>query len=97
LCGIPDRTIHGLRGGISTERFSQFLMDLMLDWKIIDVYRERASEAIEFQYTYWPDPDNRTARGQEFINVCIAVLCLTSYFFLELFQVGLGARENVCG
>lgn len=44
---------------------------MMSDWRIIDVYQKRAAEAIEFQYTYWPDPDNRTARGQEFINVCI--------------------------
>jgi len=66
-----DRTVEGLRGGISTEVFGQFLMKLMSDWQIIDVYQRRAAEAIEFQYTYWPDPDNRTARGQEFINVCI--------------------------
>jgi len=71
LCDILDRTIEGLRGGVSTKVFGQFLMNLMQDWRIIDVYQERAAEAIEFQYTYWPDPDNRTARGQEFINVCI--------------------------
>ena len=70
---VSDRTIEGLRGGISTQAFGKFLMKLMNDWKIIDVYQERAAEAIEFQYTYWPDPDNRTARGQEFINVCTAV------------------------
>jgi len=46
-------------------------MKLMSDWRIIDVYQKRAAEAIEFQYTWWADPDNRTARGQEFINVCI--------------------------
>lgn len=76
MCDVSDNTIEGLRGGISTDAFGQFLMDLMLDWKIIDVYRERAAEAIEFQYTYWPDPDNRTARGQEFINVSITALLL---------------------
>jgi len=53
-------------------------MKLMNDWRIIDVYQERAAEAIEFQYTYWPDPDNRTARGQEFINVCITVILAES-------------------
>ena len=74
MCDISDNTIEGLRGGISTGAFGHFLMNLMLDWKIIDVYRQRAAEAIEFQYTYWPDPENRTARGQEFINVGIAVL-----------------------
>jgi len=51
-------------------------MKLMSDWRIIDVYQERAAEAIGFQYTYWPDPDNRTARGQEFINVCITLITL---------------------
>jgi len=70
---ITDNTIEGLRGGISTEVFERFLMNLMKDWKIIDVYRQRAAEAIEFQYTFWPDPDNRTARGQEFINVHITL------------------------
>ena len=55
--------------------FGQFLMKLMSDWQIIDVYQRRAAEAVEFQYTYWPDPDNRTARGQEFINVCITTVC----------------------
>ena len=29
---------------------------------------------MEFQYTYWPDPENRTARQQEFINVRISGL-----------------------
>jgi len=71
LYDAADNTIEGLRGGISTEAFERFLMKLMNDWRIIDVYQQRAAEAIEFQYTYWPDPDNRTARGQEFINVCI--------------------------
>jgi len=74
LFDATDNTIKGLRGGISTKRFGDFLMDLMRDWQIIDVYRQRAAEAIEFQYTFWPDPDNRTARGQEFINVCITAL-----------------------
>ena len=73
LCDVSDRTVEGLRGGISTDAFERFLMNLMKDWKIIDVYRQRAAEAIEFQYTYWPDPDNRTARGQEFINVGITL------------------------
>jgi len=49
-------------------------MKLMSDWQIIDVYQKRGAEAVEFQYTYWPDPDNRTARGQEFINVCITTV-----------------------
>jgi hypothetical protein len=67
---FADSTVHGLGGGISTKTFQLFLLKMMEDWQIIDVYRDRAAEAIEFQYTYWPDPDNRTARGQEFINVC---------------------------
>lgn len=66
---IANRTVPGLNGGISTENFQKFLLNLTLDWQIIDVYRERAVEAIEFQYTFWPDPDNRTARGQEFIGL----------------------------
>lgn len=68
-CFNVDKSVLGLSGGISTDTFQKFLMKMMQDWQIIDIYQERASEAIEFQYTHWPDPDNRTARGQEFINV----------------------------
>lgn len=64
-----DRSVPGLIGGISTEAFQNYVNKLLVDWKIIDVYQSRAAESIEFQYTHWPDPDNRTARGQEFINV----------------------------
>ena len=45
------------------------MLGVLQDWRIIDVYRERVWEAIEFQYTDWPDPENRSARAQEFINV----------------------------
>jgi len=55
-------------------------MKLMQDWKIIDVYQQRGAEAIEFQYTYWPDPDNRTARGQEFINVSVTVSLMKTLY-----------------
>ena len=65
----PDASVKGLEGGIFPETFKEFVIQMLEDWKIIDVYRVRAFEAIEFQYTFWPDPDNRTARGQEFINV----------------------------
>lgn len=65
----PDASVKGLEGGIFTDTFKSFVINLTTDWKVIDVYRERAYEAIEFQYTYWPAPENRTARAQEFINV----------------------------
>lgn len=66
---FSDRSVTGLAGGISTETFQNFVNQLLVNWRIIDVYQSRAAESIEFQYTHWPDPDNRTARGQEFINV----------------------------
>jgi len=73
---FEDRSVLGLNGGISTLTFQKFLLKMMVDWQIIDVYQDRAAEAIEFQYTYWPDPDNRTARGQEFINVCCLLVAV---------------------
>lgn len=66
---IANRSVTGLAGGISTETFQNFVNQLLVNWRIIDVYQSRAAESIEFQYTHWPDPDNRTARGQEFINM----------------------------
>ena len=38
-------------------------------WKIIDVYRDRARDAIEFQYTHWADPTNSSARGMQYLDV----------------------------
>ena len=56
------------------------MMGVLQDWRIIDVYRERVFEAIEFQYTDWPDPENRSARAQEFINVsCVPVLVFVAH------------------
>jgi neuroligin len=66
---LANRSVLGLEGGISTETFQKFVTKLLVDWKIIDIYRPRALESIQFQYTHWPDPDNRTARGQEYINM----------------------------
>jgi hypothetical protein len=68
---LPDKSVPGLEGGIFSEKFREFVLEVLTDWKVIDVYRERVAEAIEFQYTYWPAPENKTARGQEFINVNI--------------------------
>ena len=74
----PDASVRGLEAGIFPETFEAFVMKLLEDWKIVDVYRARAFESIEFQYTYWPSPENRTARGQEFINVSPFLGC--SYY-----------------
>ena len=46
-----------------------FIRQLLTDWNVQDVYIDRTIDAVEFQYTYWPDPENRTARQQEFIHV----------------------------
>ena len=55
--------------GISREDFEAYVVGMLRDWEIEEMYVERAWEAIEFQYTYWPDPENRTARTQQFIHV----------------------------
>ena len=64
-----DESYPRLSGGISREDFQDFIRKFLQDWDIQDVYIDRTVEAVEFQYTYWPDPENRTARQQEFINV----------------------------
>ena len=53
------------------ETFKSYVQRLVEDWLVQEDYRSRAYEAIEFQYTYWPDPENSSARTQEFINVSI--------------------------
>ena len=71
----PDDSVNfASDGGLLRDSFRAFVLELMKNWLIIDVYQERALDAIEFQYTFWPDPENRTARGQEFINVSIKIL-----------------------
>lgn len=67
-CVLDDST-HGLCGGMFPSTFENFFRDLLRDWRIRDLYDNRAYEALEFQYTWWPDPENITARSQEFINV----------------------------
>lgn len=69
LLPFSDESVRGLEGGIFPEVFKEFVLEVLTDWKVIDVYRERVYESIEFQYTYWPAPENKTARGQEFVNV----------------------------
>ena len=64
-----DDTVRGLQGGMLPQTFQTYVKRMISDWLIQDVYQDRAYEAIEFQYTYWPDPENGTARTQEFINV----------------------------
>ena len=71
---FSDETIPSLGAGLFKSQFKNFMMGVLQDWRIIDVYRERVFEAIEFQYTDWPDPENRSARAQEFINVSVSTL-----------------------
>lgn len=66
---IANRTAGGLQGGISINQFRDFLDELVLKWKIIDVYRDRARDAIEFQYTHWADPSNTSARGMQYLDM----------------------------
>ncbi|ELU03558.1 hypothetical protein CAPTEDRAFT_225804 [Capitella teleta] len=66
---MANESVRGLEGGIFPEVFKEFVLEVLTDWKVIDVYRERVYESIEFQYTYWPAPENKTARGQEFVNM----------------------------
>ena len=46
-----------------------FISRTLAEWQIQTQLRDRALDAVEFQYTWWADPENNTARGQEFINV----------------------------
>ena len=64
-----DESFPGLEKGMAREEFETFVNNMLRNWNIQPQWRERVQEAIEFQYTYWPEPDNMTARGQMFIDV----------------------------
>ena len=64
-----DESLKNLGAGLFPETFNSFIMQMLKDWLIIDDWRERAASAVEFQYSYWPDPNNLTARTQMFIDV----------------------------
>ena len=74
LLFLPDETFPGLEKGMAREEFETFVENMLRDWNIQPQFRERVMEAIEFQYTYWPEPDNRTARAQMFIDVSMVKL-----------------------
>ena len=61
--------MFGLCAGMFGNTFRNFVSQMLKDWRIQELWQQRAMEALEFQYTYWPDPENQTARAQEFINV----------------------------
>ena len=61
--------MYGLGSGLSADKFRSFMTDQLSSWHIRDLYSDRAYESLEFQYTYWPDPGNSSARAQMFIDV----------------------------
>ena len=80
---FADETTRGLEYGIKESVIKDFVLELLTKWKVIENYKERAYDAVSFQYTYWPDPTNDTARSQGFIDVSIlyphvALMCLTN-------------------
>ena len=58
-----------LQRGLYRQELQEFIAQLLRDWNVQEMYIERVTEAVEFQYTFWPDPENNTARQQEFIHV----------------------------
>ena len=41
-----DESIIGLGAGMFKSQFEDFMMGVLLDWKVLDLHRERAYEAI---------------------------------------------------
>ena len=81
---ILDSSVNGLCEGLFPQEFQRFMKETMNSWQLEDIYRDRAYDAIEFQYTYWAEPENFTARSQEFINVSIfwaVFICFLVKFF----------------
>lgn len=74
LCMCADESQPNLYRGMYREELQEFIRQLLADWNIQDMFLDRTIEAVEFQYTYWPDPENRTARQQEFIHVRVKLL-----------------------
>ena len=68
---FPVKYAPYLERGLLRGEQQHIIAEMIDQWEIQKVYRERVLEAVEFQYTHWPDPENNTARGQEFIHVRI--------------------------
>lgn len=71
LCFVADESQPNLHRGMYRSELQDFIRQLLTDWNVQDMYIDRTIDAVEFQYTYWPDPENRTARQQEFIHVSV--------------------------
>ena len=74
-----DESRHNLAGGLHQAVFEDYILQLLNAWGIMDIYKMRAMEAIEFQYTYWADPSNNTARVLQFIDVSSSHLRSVTY------------------
>ena len=73
-CFIADNSFPNLHRGVVRSEMRNFITRMLNEWQIQEQLRERALDAVEFQYTHWADPENNTARGQEYINVSAVVL-----------------------
>ena len=58
-----------LEAGLFRTSVRKYIDAMLTDWNVADYNKERAAEAVEFHYTWWAEPDNRTAQTQEFFNV----------------------------
>lgn len=66
-----DETVRGLGAGIFEQTFQHYVTQMLKDLRVIEYYQPRVMDAVIFQYTYWAEPQNRSARTQEFINVSV--------------------------
>ena len=74
LLFIADNSFPNLHRGVVRSEMRNFITRMLNEWQIQEQLRERALDAVEFQYTHWADPENNTARGQEYINVSTSAL-----------------------
>ena len=71
-----DRTSPGIKRGMLKGEFRQKIDEFLRDLRVLHHYHSRVADAVEFQYTWWPDPSNNSARTQEYINVSCMTMCL---------------------
>ncbi|KAL3891614.1 hypothetical protein ACJMK2_003869 [Sinanodonta woodiana] len=59
--------LSSLESGVTPAQYENIVNEFLWDRKIIDMLNTK--EALEFQYTYWPQPENYTMIRQELINM----------------------------
>ena len=64
----------------------RFIDDYLETHNVAAWNRERAREAVLFQYTYWPDTLNKSATTQQFIDVSEEDMKVVDFCIIEVWE-----------